>query len=292
MQAETDALLTRLKALADPNRLRLYALCRHGDCSVSELTKVLGVSQPRVSQQLKILCDAGLLERFRDGRRIYYRLEAGRHGDRESGARRALLRLLPADEPQFDEDATRLKRLRGAALMAGEERAADRALYRAIVELTVTEPVGDLLDVGCGRGRLLKLLSSRAKRAIGVDIDAGARDLARAELLLAGLENCSLRFGDMRRLPFPDADFDTIILDDVLRAGNAPVEALAEARRLLRAGGRLILLVRAGAADDAARSRELADWCRRAGLRLSPARRTADWLLAVARPADAHDAAA
>lgn len=290
MRPATEILLNRLKALADPYRLRLYALCRHGDCSVSELTQVLGVSQPRVSQQLKALCEAGLLERFRDGRRIFYRLE--RSGGGDGAARRALAELLPGDEPQFDEDAARLRQLRGAALAAPETGEADRALHRALVELTVTEPVGDLLDIGCGRGRLLKLLSSRAKRAIGVDIDANARDLARAELLLAGLENCSLRFGDMRRLPFPDEDFDTIILDDVLGAGAGPVDALAEARRLLRPGGRLILLARVREADVAARSRELADWCRRAGLRLSPARRTANWLLAVARPADARGEAA
>lgn len=290
MYAATETLLTRLKALADPYRLRLFALCRHGDCSVSELTRVLGVSQPRVSQQLKALCEAGLLERFRDGRRIYYRLEPG--GGRDGAARRALAELLPADEPQFDRDAERLRQLRGAALSPDDEGDADRALHRALVELTVTEPVGDLLDVGCGRGRLLKLLSSRAKRAIGVDIDADARNLARAELLLAGLDNCSLRFGDMRRLPFPDGEFDTIILDDVLEAGAGPLDALAEARRLLRDGGRLILLARVADPDVAARSRELADWCRSAGLRLSPARRTADWLLAVARPADVRGEAA
>jgi SAM-dependent methyltransferase len=86
-------------------------------------------------------------------------------------------------------------------------------------------PVGDLLDVGCGRGSILKLLASRARRAVGVDIDAKARRLARAELMLAGLPNCSLRQGDMYRLPFDDAEFNTIILDDVLADATDPVRA-------------------------------------------------------------------
>ncbi len=288
MRAATESLLARFKALGDPQRLRLFALCRHGECSVSELTAVVGLSQPRVSQQLKILCDAGLLERFRDGQRMYYRL-SDEGGD--AAARRALARLLPADEPLFDEDAERLRRLRGASVALAADDI-DRALHRAILELTVTEPVGDLLDVGCGRGRLLKLLSSRAQRAVGVDIDASARELARAELLLAGLDTCSLRQGDMRRLPFESAEFDTIILDDVLTADAQPVAALGEARRLVRPGGRLLLLCRRDEQAAPGAAQELARWCREAGLRLSPARRVADWLLAVARPADLADAAA
>ncbi len=289
MLAEGRKLVTRLKALADPARLRLLALCRHGECSVSELTAVVSLSQPRVSQQLKILCDAGLLERFRDGKRVYYRLAAG---GADAAARRRLLSLLPVDEPQFDDDVERLRRLRGDAASPTVRDDNDRALHRAVLDLTVAEAVGDLLDIGCGRGSLLKLLASRANRAVGVDIDASARDLARAELLLAGLDNCSLRQGDMYRLPFADGEFDTVILDDVLAGAEWPVDALCEARRQLRDGGRVLLLLRAETGEAAALLRDLAAWCAAARLRLAPARQSGDWLLAVGRPADERAVAA
>jgi SAM-dependent methyltransferase len=290
MLARTEQLLSQLKAAADPVRLRLLALCRHGECSVSELTGVLGQSQPRISQQLKVLCDAGLLERFRDGQRRYYRWPAG---GRDGASRRQLLRLLPDDEPQFADDANRLRRLR--ASNGGEEApasASDRALHRAIMDLTVTAPVGDLLDIGCGRGALLKLLSSRANQAVGVDIDAGVRDLARNELLLAGLQNCSLRKGDMYHLPFAEHSYDTIILDDVLRTAERPLAALQEAARVLRPGGRLLLLLRVIGGDAARQQADMAAWCAEAGLRLTPSRlvprNQPAWMLAVACPTEAH----
>lgn len=219
MKPATDALLLQLKALADPVRLRLLALCGQGECSVSELTCVLGQSQPRVSQHLKQLVEAGLLERFRDGKRVYYRVPSVRRG-----AERRLLALIPDDEPMLAADAAELRRLRGVELAPsasagsepGEPGDSNRAIHRALLDLTLTAPLGNLLDVGCGRGRMLKLLASRANRAVGVDIDADARALARSDLMLAGLPNCSLRAGDMYRLPFATAEFDTVLLDGVL----------------------------------------------------------------------------
>lgn len=300
MNPESDDLLLQLKALADPARMRLLALCRGGECSVSELTGVLGLSQPRVSQHLKQLCDAALLERFRDGQRVYYRVPT-----RLSSSAARLVELLPDREPAFAADGERLRELRSAGLEqrpAADDRehagaaAVDRDLHRAILDLTVTAPVGDLLDVGCGRGRLMKLLASRANRAIGVDVDASARDLARAELLLAGLPNCSLRAGDMYRLPFADGEFDTVILDDVLTGARAPVAALGEAGRALRPGGRLVILQSLGHHDARAVMRDIAGWCGAAGLRVAPARRAPGsrprWLLAVARPAERSSEAA
>ena len=149
MQPDTEQLLRQFKALGDPQRLRLLALCRQGECSVSELTNALGQSQPRVSQQVKQLCDAGLLERFRDGKHVYYRLPGSRDGNH-----RRLLALVPDDDPQFREDAARLRELRGGDLAdAGDapivDDALSRAIQRVILDQTVTAPIGDLLDVGC-----------------------------------------------------------------------------------------------------------------------------------------------
>jgi ArsR family transcriptional regulator len=157
-------------------------------------------------------------------------------------------------------------------------------------------PLGDLIDIGSGRGRILKLLGSRTRRAVGVDIDADARQLARAELLLAGVENCSLRKGDMYELPFADGEFDTVILDDVLGMAERPMTAINEARRLLKPGGRLFLLGQVAVGDIDKFQDQLIVWCRTAGLRLAPPRRIPSkqprWLLAVATLADTQTEAA
>jgi SAM-dependent methyltransferase len=313
MKSATEHFLQQMRALADPARLRLVALCRQGECSVSELAHVIALSQPRVSQHLRLLCEAGLLDRFRDGRRVFYRLAPGR----ATGTQR-LLALIPAEEPLLAADAESLKGLRaadrdssavrqvavrqvaGRPIAAGPppERtdAGDRALHRALLDLTVAAPLGDLLDIGCGRGRTLKLLANRANRAVGVDIDANARQRARTELLLAGLPNCSLRYGDMYRLPFEDREFDTVILDDVLGDAQRPAVALLEAKRLTSDGGRLVILQRLASARAGEMQRALAEWSSAAGLRLGPARLVPaiqpQWLLAAATLAEGDVVAA
>lgn len=284
MKASTNSILAQFKALADPVRLRLVALCAKAECSVSELTQVTGLSQPRVSQHLKQLIAADMLERFRDGHFVYYRVSQAA-GD--AVMRRQLLALLPDDEPDFARDFEKLRKLRGGdgiEVHAVSEQ--DRFLHKALVELTVSAPLGNLLDIGCGQGRLLKLLASRANRVVGVDIDPEARRLARAELFLAGLPNCSLRQGDMYALPFDDAEFDTVILDDVLAASEQPAAALGEARRLLKPGGRLLLLASMESGEAERLKSDYASWAGETGLRLAPPRTIPDykpgWLLGVA----------
>ena len=295
MQNGTAQLIVHLKALADPIRLRLLALCVRGECMVAELTQVMGQSQPRISQHLKKLCDAGLLERFRDGHFVYYRVPLS---SEQAAQRRRLFALLPVDEPAYERDFDKLCALRAQQGLAVPDQEDDtlRYLHRALIELTVAMPLGDLIDIGSGRGRILKLLGSRAQRAVGVDVDADSRQLARAELLLAGIENCSLRNGDMYALPFADGEFDTVILDDVLVSAERPMTALAEARRILKHNGRLLLLCRtvAGVADSI--EKQLAVWCGAAGLRMSPVKnipvRDPRWLLAVASVAKQETVAA
>jgi ArsR family transcriptional regulator len=296
MNYSVEQLVVQLKALADPARLRIVVLCAQGECSVSELTRVLGLSQPRVSQHLKQLCAVELLERFRDGHFVYYRLKAG---GRQAALRRKLLGLIPADDVSFSEDIERLRSLRNSSsgdATTKDRSTGNRSLHRALVELTVAAPVGDLVDIGSGHGRILKMLSSRARRAVGVDIDPDARRFARAELLLAGLPNCTLRQGDMYRLPLGDNEFDTAILDDVLFDAERPTDAIAEAVRILRPGGRLLLLGTTGQLEFRDHATQLAHWCADSGLRLAPARPVPamqpEWLLAVATKHDAATAAA
>ena len=284
MKPSTDKLLNQLKALADPVRMRLVALCGVAECSVSELTGITGLSQPRVSQHLKQLIAEGLLERFRDGHFVFYRVPSD---GESSAAQRRLLALLPDDEPEFARDLEKLRKLRADDEPARLEESGDeRLLHKALVELTVAAPLGNLLDVGCGQGRILKLLASRAHRAVGVDIDSDARRLARAELLLAGSPNCSLRHGDMYSLPFDDHAFDTIILDGVLGDAERPTDVIAEALRLLKKGGRVLLLSATGQRTAEQLKKDFTDWAAHTGLRLAPPRSIPDknpgWLLGVA----------
>lgn len=294
MNIASTRLLLQFKALADPVRARLVALCGLAECSVSELTQVTGQSQPRISQHLKQLCAAHLLERFKDGHFVYYRVPTDGEG---AAARRSLLALLPDDEPRFAEDVNALREIRsqgGRVVAPVSDR--DRSLHRALVELTVAAPLGDLLDIGCGQGRILKLLASRAQRAVGVDIDSDARRRARAELLLAGTPNTTLRQGDMMSLPFADQEFDTIILDDVLHDAPDPAAVIHEATRLLRPGGRMLFLAAVSDVDLKDLRVKFAAWAAAAGLRLAlprsiPSNQPA-WLLAVATTADRKSVAA
>jgi ArsR family transcriptional regulator len=294
MSYSIKQLVPQLKALADPARLRMVMLCAQGECSVSELTRILGLSQPRVSQHLKQLCGVELLERFRDGQFVYYRVMSG---GRHAALRRKLIALVPADDQSFAADIGRLRELRDTGIANTDEHGAvSRRLHRALVELTVAAPIGDLVDIGCGHGRILKLLASRARRAVGVDIDSDARRFARAELLLAGLPNCTLRQGDMYCLPLGDDEFDTAILDDVLFDADRPADAIAEAVRVLRPGGRLLLLSATEQRQFGEHAARLANWCAGNALRLGRARpipaKEPEWLLAVATKHDAATAAA
>ena len=301
MNPASRHLIEQFKALADPVRLRLVMLCSHGECSVSELTEVLGQSQPRISQHLKMLCDVGLVERFRDGHFVFYRLpEQGS----DAAQLRRLLTLLPDNEPEFERDIATLRAARGGVAL--EQNDEDRPLHHALVELTVSTPLGDLLDIGSGQGRILKLLATRANRAIGVDIDADARRFARAGVMLAGLPNCSLRQGDMYALPFGNSEFDTVIVDDVLVDAERPLDVLVEAARVVNHSGRLLILCSCGDVDSKSLDehslgkksfgKQLSNWCRDAGLRLSSPRavpaQQPRWLLAVATRIQSSTAAA
>ena len=215
----------------------------------------------------------------------------------DSSTQRHLLALLPEDEPQFEKDLSKLRALRSSDdtdFEAATEH--DRSLHKALVELTVARPLGGLLDIGCGQGRILKLLASRAHRSVGVDVDKNARRLARAEMLLAGIPNCSLRQGEMTSLPFDDGKFDTIILDDVLTAAADPGAAITEAVRLLTPSGRILILASVDDTNVDDVRKQLTIWAAETNLRMAAPRaipsKTPGWLLAVATPANRASVAA
>ncbi|MEM9171180.1 MAG: metalloregulator ArsR/SmtB family transcription factor [Pseudomonadota bacterium] len=230
---------TWLKAVAEPSRLRLLSLCASGEHTVSDLMAVVAQSQPRVSRHLKILCDASLLERFRDGSWVYYRVPFD--GDAAEFVQRVLDQLDPADST-LQQDHQRLAAHIGALQDEAAPSASNRQFNRIVLEQFLTAPVGDLLDIGVGTGAILKLLSGRAARSVGIDIDRQSRWQARRTFAMASLTNCTVRAGDMYQLAFSDAQFDTVVLDGVLLGAERPARALAEAVRVTQPKGHLLVV--------------------------------------------------
>jgi len=249
-----EPLLSGLRAAGEPTRLRLLALCAHGELSVSELTRILGQSQPRVSRHLKLLVEAGLLERHREGSLVYYRL-AGRGPSSELA--RSLVDLLPGEDADLNRDLARLEEARERRVVAAEvyfrENAANwdqiRALHvpEAEVEARLREIVGagrvdTFLDIGTGTGRILQLFAAQAGEGVGLDNSAEMLSIARTRLERDGHHHVRLRKGDMYDMPLSDASVDLATLHLVLHYSVEPELVLAEAARTLRPGGRLVIV--------------------------------------------------
>jgi len=248
-----DTLLTQLRAAAEDTRLRMLALAAREDLTVSDYVYVLGQSQPRVSRHLKLLVEAGLLERFREAQFTRFRL--AREGDAASLVREFLRRLDTAT-PRLAGDRTRLEALqqrrqtaaaryfRDNAQRWDELRAlhvADGEIEQALVE-SLPLRTGRLLDIGTGTGRLLEVLAPRAESVIGIDQSREMLALARANLQRAGLDNAEVRLADMYALPFEAASFDAVTVHHVLHYADDPAAALAEAARVLRPGGTALVV--------------------------------------------------
>lgn len=247
-----DDLLHGLRAAAEPSRLRLLAVCAHGEWTVSELTQVLGQSQPRISRHLKLLADAGLVERFREGAWVFYRLaQAGP----VAALAHHLCELLPSDDPELLADRRRLdavreqrERLASAHFTALAARFDEQATYldeaevaQALCGLFDTPPER-LLDIGTGTGRILKLMAPHIGQGLGVDLSQAMLTVARSKLDSAQIRNCQVRLGDMYALPAEDRSFDAVILHQVLHYAYDPLLALREATRVLAPGGRLVVI--------------------------------------------------
>ncbi len=262
-----DELLASLRAAAEPTRLRLLALAARGAFCVTELVEILGQSQPRLSRHLRLLCDAGLLERAREGANVWFTVP---HGTAAGGLAQALLTRLPGDDAVLEADrrgAARVLAERARVASASfnrqgadwdEMRALDlpaAAVEAALLSLLPHAGLGRVLDIGTGTGRLLELLGYRASAATGIDASRAMLALARARLAGLALPNCAVRLGDMYRLPFADAAFDLVVLQMVLHYAEDPAAVLAEAARVLAPGGRLVVIdLAAYGADPRARA--------------------------------------
>ncbi|WP_374415008.1 ArsR/SmtB family transcription factor [Novosphingobium colocasiae] len=256
-----------LRAVSEPTRLRMVRLLAHMELAVGELAQVLGQSQPRVSRHIRILCDAGLAERRKEGSWVFLRSAIGTLPAPEAdmttigGAVLRLLALAERDDRQFaarcEQDRRHL-----AAIRAGREanaaayferhaaewdtmrrlHGADEPVEIALVAALADEPLGRVLDIGTGTGRMVELLSPAAARLTAIDKSAEMLRIARARLQDLPADKLDLVHGDFTALPFADAGFDTVLFHHVLHFAQDSAAVLAEAARVTAPGGRIAVV--------------------------------------------------
>jgi ArsR family transcriptional regulator len=252
MTVAFENLLPRLRAIAEPTRLRLLAVLARGEFSVSELMEVLGQSQPRISRHLKLLDDCGLLERFREQHWMYYRVAGESEGARLV---RLLLEQLDAGDPALAGDFERMGRVlearAGRSVAGGTEAGAAEShdLAPLIAAELGKQGQDTLLYFGVAPDEVLAGLGSRARRAVGMNPSRMIVQRARARLHSAGLNHCVLQRGELAALPHPSQSFDVAVVDRVLAAADRPAEALREVVRVLRPSGRLLVVENFDALD-------------------------------------------
>jgi ArsR family transcriptional regulator len=250
----TDALLGALRAAGEPTRLRMVALLSGAELTVKDLTAILGQSQPRISRHLRLLTEAGLVDRNPEGAWVFYRLSEAPAARRLAAS---LLGLTDPDDPVFVRDRERLAGVkRDHADVARRYFAANAASWDTIRALHVAEatveramldvlggrPFDSLLDLGTGTGRMLELFHGLYTRAVGIDASTDMLAVARANLDRAGITQAQVRLGDIQNLPFGRNSFDVITIHQVLHYLDDPERAIAEAARVLRPGGRLLVV--------------------------------------------------
>jgi SAM-dependent methyltransferase len=248
-----DRLLAALTAAADPTRLRLLALGARGAFCVNDFCEILGQSQPRLSRHLRLLCEAGLLERTREGANAWLTLAQGEAGalvrdmlkradpedpllaaDRRGAARVLAERAREASE-KFRRGGADWDEMRALDLPAG-------AVEAALLRLLPAGDLGRVLDIGTGTGRLLELLAPRLSAGVGIDASRTMLALARVRLAKPEYSHLSVKLADMYALPLRDASYDLVLLQMVLHYAEEPAKAVAEARRVLAPGGTMVVV--------------------------------------------------
>ena len=261
---QTEAIF---RACADLTRLRILRLLGSMELAVGELAQALGQSQPRVSRHVGILCEAALAERRREGSWIFLRAATGaRSLGTEIGA---LLASAERADPEFarqcENDRRKLAEIRAGRESRAESyfadhaddwdelrrlHSSDAAVEAALASALSHQPLGRLLDIGTGTGRMAELFAERAEHIVALDKSLAMLRVARAKLQHLPPERVELVQGDFGELPFADAAFDTVVFHQVLHFAQSPAAALAEAARVTRGGGRIAIV------DFAAHQRE------------------------------------
>jgi ubiquinone/menaquinone biosynthesis C-methylase UbiE/predicted transcriptional regulator len=262
-----DELLNIMRALGDPTRLRIALLIRQLELSVGEVVQILGQSQPRVSRHIRILDEAGIAERRKEGSWVFLRpgaqLTSGRldalfamtDGSEARMVQRDLTKLAEVREARakmaaayFAQNAGEWDQLRSLHVAESEVEAAMRALLCAAPPELPATPLGRVLDIGTGTGRMIELFAGDAEKFTAVDNNAEMLRVARAKLSGsandAGINsvNVEIKMGDFNALPLPDASYDTILFHQVLHYAQAPERVIAEAARVLAPSGRMMIV--------------------------------------------------
>jgi ubiquinone/menaquinone biosynthesis C-methylase UbiE len=247
-------LTATLKSAGEPTRLRILALLGEAELTVSDLTEILRQSQPRLSRHLRLLTEAGLVDRFREGSWAFFRL--GERGGTSELAR-TLIGRLKTDDAIVLRDRERLAAVRANRAAAAQNyfrrhaaewdrirrlHVADAAVESTIRAALADKPIRSLLDLGTGTGRMLELFGPDIERGLGLDLSLDMLALARARLDRAGLRHCSVRHGDIYDLALPRDSFDVVIIHQVMHFLDDSARAIAEAARVLRPGGRLLVV--------------------------------------------------
>lgn len=252
-QYSLDHAVTLLRAAGEQTRLRLLALLSNGDLTVTDLMEILGQSQPRISRHLKLLVEAGLLERYQEGAWAYFR--ATDHGPGAALSHELVSHIDPLD-PQILKDFERLEELRRKRsqkaqtyFSANAQRwdqlrslhADDAMVEQAMIELVGRTPFQAMLDLGTGTGRMLELFSEFFVTGVGIDASRDMLAIARSNLDRAGLSRVQTRHGDIYRLPTPENRFNLVTIHQVLHYLDDPLAAIQEAAKALAPGGRLLI---------------------------------------------------
>ncbi|SMQ70037.1 transcriptional regulator, ArsR family [Devosia lucknowensis] len=252
--AGLDELVVVLKAAGEDTRLRLLALLADGDHSVKDLTAILDQSQPRVSRHLKLLADAGLVQRHAEGAWAYYRLAPDGQG---ADLGRWITARLDAETPERQRDRARQAEMRAEQQSLAADYFAKVAeswdllktlhVPEAAVEAAVLAELGGrkvdlLVDLGTGTGRMLEVLAPAYERAVGVDSSREMLAVARARLAASGISHAQVRLGDIGGLDPSIGPADVIVIHQVLHYFDDPGRMLAQARRLLKRGGEILIV--------------------------------------------------
>ena len=249
-----DDLLAALKAVAEISRLRILAVLSQAELNVKEITFVLSQSQPRVSRHLKLMADAGLIDRHKEGNWVLFRLSEKGQGAVLS---QALVSMLPGADQILRGDAARLDEVRRQrqeiASAYFKSNASNWARLRSLhvreadVEEATMAAIGPgmidaVVDLGTGTGRMLELLSPQSRQLVGIDSSREMLGFARANIERLGLKNAQLRHGDIYALPIADGFADLVCLHQVLHFLDDPQRAIQEARRIMAPGARLVIV--------------------------------------------------
>lgn len=254
MRVSLNKVVDSLKAAAESSRMRILALLSQGDLTVSDLTEILNQSQPRVSRHLRLLLEAGLIDRYQEGSWAFFRLTDAEY---DRAFVKGLIERIDLSDVQIQRDIERLsdvkRRRQDTARAYFSEHAEswdqlrslhapDKAVEAALLKLIGKRPFQSMLDLGTGTGRLLEILSPYYTRGVGIDLSREMLSVARANLDRAGVTHAQVRQGDIFAAQIERNAFDLVTMHQVLHYLDDPARAIREAARMLRPGGRLLVV--------------------------------------------------